>query len=113
VKIVVKIGGAALEDKATLRKCAQGIVELAKDGHRVAVVHGLDFPHATHAEMDQVFRRGTQIAITILDAYSHKPEVLSVCRVRCTAASWCLWFFTSASPPCDLLKSPANPHSPG
>ena len=40
MKIVVKIGGAALEDKATLRKCAQAIVELAGDGHRVAVVHG-------------------------------------------------------------------------
>ena len=40
MKIVVKIGGTALEDRATLRKCAQGIVELAKDGHRVAVVHG-------------------------------------------------------------------------
>jgi acetylglutamate kinase len=40
VKIVIKIGGAALEDKATLRKCAQGIVELAGDGHQVAVVHG-------------------------------------------------------------------------
>jgi len=40
VKIVVKVGGAALEDKATLRKCARGIVELAEDGHRIAVVHG-------------------------------------------------------------------------
>jgi acetylglutamate kinase len=40
VKIVIKIGGAALEDKSTLRKCAQGIVDLARDGHRVAVVHG-------------------------------------------------------------------------
>jgi len=40
VKIVVKIGGAALEDNATLRKCARAIVELARDGHRVAVVHG-------------------------------------------------------------------------
>src|ERR1700685_832189 len=40
VKIVVKIGGAALEDKSTLRKCAQSIAELARDGHRVAVVHG-------------------------------------------------------------------------
>jgi len=40
VKIVVKIGGAALEDHTTLRKCAQAIVELAKDGHCVAVVHG-------------------------------------------------------------------------
>lgn len=40
MKIIVKIGGAALEDKATLRKCAQGIVDLAGDGHRIAVVHG-------------------------------------------------------------------------
>ena len=38
--IVVKIGGAALEDAATLRKCAKAIAELAQDGHRVAVVHG-------------------------------------------------------------------------
>jgi len=40
VKIVIKIGGAALEDKSTMRKCAMGIVELASDGHHVAVVHG-------------------------------------------------------------------------
>jgi len=40
VTIVVKIGGAALEDAATLRKCARAIAELAQDGHRVAVVHG-------------------------------------------------------------------------
>jgi acetylglutamate kinase len=40
VKIVVKIGGAALEDKARLRKCARAIVELAQDGHHVGVVHG-------------------------------------------------------------------------
>ena len=38
--IVIKIGGAALEDAATLRKCARAIAELAQDGHRVAVVHG-------------------------------------------------------------------------
>ena len=40
MKIVVKIGGAALEDKSRLRKCARAIVELANDGHQVAVVHG-------------------------------------------------------------------------
>jgi acetylglutamate kinase len=40
VKIVVKIGGAALEDKSRLRKCARAIVELANDGHQVAAVHG-------------------------------------------------------------------------
>lgn len=40
MRIVVKIGGAALEEKSTLRKCAQGIAGLAGDGHHVAVVHG-------------------------------------------------------------------------
>lgn len=38
--IVVKVGGAALEDASSLRKCARAIAELAQDGHRVAVVHG-------------------------------------------------------------------------
>jgi acetylglutamate kinase len=40
VRVVVKIGGAALEDKFTLRQCAYGVVELTKAGHGVAVVHG-------------------------------------------------------------------------
>jgi len=40
VRVVLKIGGAALEDKATLQKCARAVVELARDGHKVAVVHG-------------------------------------------------------------------------
>ena len=40
MKIVVKIGGTALEDKATLRKCALAVVELARDGHQIALVHG-------------------------------------------------------------------------
>jgi acetylglutamate kinase len=40
VKVVVKIGGTALDDAATLRKCAHAVVELASDGHRVAVIHG-------------------------------------------------------------------------
>jgi acetylglutamate kinase len=38
--IVIKIGGAALEDASTLRKCARAVAELAQDGHRVGVVHG-------------------------------------------------------------------------
>ena len=40
MKIVVKIGGAALEDKPILQKCAKAVVQLAEDGHQVAVVHG-------------------------------------------------------------------------
>jgi acetylglutamate kinase len=40
MKIIVKIGGVALEDKITLHKCAHAVVDLARDGHKVAVVHG-------------------------------------------------------------------------
>ncbi|MBV9626094.1 MAG: acetylglutamate kinase [Acidobacteria bacterium] len=38
--IVIKIGGQALENDATLEKCARAAVELSGDGQRVAVVHG-------------------------------------------------------------------------
>jgi|SRR5215469_18049044 len=40
MKVVVKIGGAALDNEDTLRKCAHAIVDLAGDGHQIAVVHG-------------------------------------------------------------------------
>jgi len=40
MKIIVKVGGVALEDKTTLHKCAHAVVDLARDGHKVAVVHG-------------------------------------------------------------------------
>jgi len=40
LRVVVKIGGAALENKPTLHKCAQAVVDLARDGHEIAVVHG-------------------------------------------------------------------------
>jgi acetylglutamate kinase len=39
LKIVVKIGGAALEDRATLSRCAEAVTTLARE-HQVAVVHG-------------------------------------------------------------------------
>lgn len=40
MKLVVKIGGAALDDKSLLKKCAHAVAELAGNGHSVAVVHG-------------------------------------------------------------------------
>jgi acetylglutamate kinase len=40
LRIVVKIGGAALDDKELLHKCAQAVVEMAREGHKVVVVHG-------------------------------------------------------------------------
>lgn len=40
MKIVLKIGGVALDDKSTLKACARAVVELSQSGHSVAVVHG-------------------------------------------------------------------------
>jgi acetylglutamate kinase len=40
MRYVVKLGGAALENAETLHGCAQAIVEMVRDGHHVAVVHG-------------------------------------------------------------------------
>lgn len=40
MKFVVKLGGAAIEDKALLHTCGKAIAELVADGHQVAVVHG-------------------------------------------------------------------------
>ena len=39
MKVVVKIGGRALEDKSLLQKCARAVADLSKQ-HDVAVVHG-------------------------------------------------------------------------
>jgi len=40
MKIVVKIGGAALDSPETVQKCARAVAQLATEGHQVAVVHG-------------------------------------------------------------------------
>jgi len=40
LRVVVKIGGATLDDRGVLSKCAHAVVELARGGHQVAVVHG-------------------------------------------------------------------------
>ena len=40
MKFVVKLGGAALENREILQQCAKAITDLAQDGHQVALVHG-------------------------------------------------------------------------
>jgi acetylglutamate kinase len=40
VRVVVKIGGAALENETTLKACSHAVVDLTQGGHQVAVVHG-------------------------------------------------------------------------
>ena len=39
-RVVVKIGGAAVEDASLLAKCAEAAKEMVQAGHQVAVVHG-------------------------------------------------------------------------
>ena len=50
MKIVVKIGGAALEDKTTLAQVRAGGGRTGRDGHKVAVVHGGGSALYAHAE---------------------------------------------------------------
>lgn len=40
MKYVVKLGGAGLENPSLLEGCTRAIVELARDGNQVAIVHG-------------------------------------------------------------------------
>jgi acetylglutamate kinase len=40
VTIVIKIGGAAIEEPGILRVCAEAVAQLVRQGHRVAIVHG-------------------------------------------------------------------------
>ena len=40
MKFVVKLGGASLENPATLHGATRAIVDLVRDGHQVALVHG-------------------------------------------------------------------------
>jgi acetylglutamate kinase len=40
MKLVVKIGGAALDDKQLVKKFAAAIPDICKEGHQVVVVHG-------------------------------------------------------------------------
>lgn len=40
MKFVIKLGGASLENPATLEAATKAIVDLTRDGHQVALVHG-------------------------------------------------------------------------
>jgi len=40
MKLVIKIGGAALDDKHLVAKFAQAIPDLCREGHQIIVVHG-------------------------------------------------------------------------
>jgi len=40
VRLVIKIGGAALEDKTILKDCVRAIAALSEDQHEIAIVHG-------------------------------------------------------------------------
>ena len=50
MKLVLKIGGAALENPATLQSCVRAIKSLVQDGHQLVVVHGGGSASDAHVE---------------------------------------------------------------
>src|SRR5690242_19771349 len=40
MRVVVKIGGAAIDNAALLHRCARAVADLAAAGHQVVLVHG-------------------------------------------------------------------------
>lgn len=40
MRIVVKIGGSAIDEAALLARCAHAVAQLSKEGHQVVLVHG-------------------------------------------------------------------------
>ncbi len=40
MKLVVKIGGAAIDEDALLARCARAVADLVNEGHQVVLVHG-------------------------------------------------------------------------
>ncbi len=40
MKLVVKIGGAAIDEEALLARCARAVADLVAEGHQVVLVHG-------------------------------------------------------------------------
>ena len=73
MKIVIKLGGAALEDKNTLHKCARAIVELAEDGHKVTVVHGGVFD----PDVKFIFRKNHSDKVDIITMDANEPTLRS------------------------------------
>ncbi len=99
-KIVIKIGGAALEDEATLPPCARAIVEIAKAGHHVAVVHGggaaltrtlkllgkqSDFIHGLRI----TDAKTRDIALMVLAGMVNKRVVAAIVRAGLPALGFC------------------------
>src|SRR5262249_27067260 len=117
LKIVIKVGGAALEDEAALIKCARAAVEMARDGHKVAVVHGggtaltrtlkllgkqSEFIHGlriTDAETRDV-------ALMVLAGMVNKKVVAAIVKAGLAAVGFCGGVGMTFRP----LKEPTNGH---
>ena len=100
MKVVVKIGGAALENASTLQKCAAAVAELAKAGNRVAVVHG---GGAAFTRVLKLMGKQTQfvsglrvtdaetrdVALMVLGGMVNKKFVAALASIGCAAVGLC------------------------
>lgn len=86
MKLVIKIGGQALEDSASRREVARQIAALARRGHRVVVVHGggklvtetlkrLGIPTEFHNGLRVTDRASRDVALMVLGGIVNKQWV--------------------------------------
>ena len=100
MKLVVKIGGAALDDKELTKRCARAVAELAEAGHHVVVVHGggamLTRTLAQLGKQSQ-FISGLRVtdsetrdvALGVLAGRVNKSLVAALCAEGCSAIGMC------------------------
>lgn len=100
MKLLVKIGGAALEDGARVKAFARTVVSLAQEDHHVAVVHGGGAALTrTLAELGHESRfvnglrvtdaRTRDVAVMVLAGQSNKRVVAAIDAAGVPAAGLC------------------------
>lgn len=100
MRMVVKIGGAALDDAAVVARFARSVAALAGDGHQLAIVHGGGAALSrTLRELGHESRfvnglrvtdaRTRDVALMVLSGQLNKQLVAAVCRASVPALGLC------------------------
>ena len=100
MKVVVKIGGAALEDKKLLQRFARAVAEFSQEGHQIVVVHGGGVMLSRTMKRlghESTFINGLRVtdaetrdmALMVLGGHVNKQLAASICAVGQPAIGLC------------------------
>lgn len=100
MKAILKIGGAALDDKAVVQAFVRAVTGLVADGHRLAVVHGggaaltrtlgeLGQPSNFVNGLRVTDARTRDVAVMVLAGQVNKQLVAAINRAGCPALGVC------------------------